>query len=471
MKKTIRRRFIFMLLLLSTSVIACGTPETDENTKDPTLETPSEVPSETPEETPFPLLDKWTEVDCFSFSYKQLGKNVMPIGAWCAPTGDYNTNEQYKLVKEAGLNSVYGLYENYSLNSPEVMKALDYAANNDIVYLVRDSGMVSHTEETDDFKEYIKKYTTHKAYGGTLLIDEPGVKQIDNYLLARKLFRSYLPKDAFYFNLLPNYANKGQLENGAGGGENTMNLTYEQYVRAFLEKLQPQFFRYDYYGTNKDFPNVSKGYLDQLYVNSKLAHEYKIPLWPFIQACEYGGSTRVPNEIDIYWQVNVSLAYGAKGIQYFCYFQPPEFSSVGYEGSFINKEGKPTDIYYAGQKINKQIARMDHILMNSTLMCQMVFGDSPCTINQDNLVTSYREIKSITTEDDLLIGCFDYGGKSVYYLVNNNLTENCEATIDFTSLVRANLFYMTEDKLVEGDTINVSLKPGEGVLLELTNYK
>ena len=60
---------------------------------------------------------------------------------------------------------------------------------------------------------------------------------------------------------------------------------------------------------------------------------------------------------------------------------------------------------------------------------------------------------------------------SVYYLVNNNLTENCEATIYFTILVRANIFYMTEDKLVEGDTINVSLKPGEGVLLELTNYK
>ena len=180
MKKNIKRRFVFILFLLSTSVIACSTPKTDENTKDPT-DNPSEVPSETPEETPFPLLDRWTEVDCFSFSYKQLGKNVMPIGAWCAPTGDYNTNEQYKLLKEAGLNSVYGLYENYSLNSPEVMKALDYAANNDIVYLVRDSGMVSHTEELDDFKEYIKRYTTHPAYGGTLLVDEPGVKQIDNF--------------------------------------------------------------------------------------------------------------------------------------------------------------------------------------------------------------------------------------------------------------------------------------------------
>ena len=132
MKKTIRRRFIFMLLLLSTSVIACGTPQTDENTKDPTLETPSEVPSETPEETPFPLLDKWTEVDCFSFSYKQLGKNVMSIGAWCAPTGDYNTNEQYKLVKEAGLNSVYGLYENYSFSSGHKRQRLFHELNSQL---------------------------------------------------------------------------------------------------------------------------------------------------------------------------------------------------------------------------------------------------------------------------------------------------------------------------------------------------
>ena len=250
-----------------------------------------------------------------------------------------------------------------------------------------------------------------------------------------------------------------------------MNLTYDQYVETFLQKLQPQFLSYDYYGTNKAFPNVSDGYLEQLYINSKFAHQYKVPLWPFIQACEYGGSTRVPNDVDIYWQVNVSLAYGAKAIQYFCYFQPIEFSAVGYEGSFIDKNGNRTAIYYAGQNINKQIARMDHILMNSTLMCQMAFNNSPCKIEQDNLVTEFREIKSVTTNDDLLVGCFDYCGKSVFYFVNNNLTENCSATINFTDYVEAGLYYMKTDDLFQGESLEISLEPGQGVLVEITNYK
>ena len=178
------------------------------------------------------------------------------------------------------------------------MKALDHAQNNDIVYLVRDSGLSVHAEDEESFLEYIKKYTTHPAYGGTLLVDEPGVKQMYNMTQARKLFRKYLPKDAFYINLLPNYASKGQLENGAGGGTNTMNLTYDQYVETYLSLLGPQFFSYDYYGTNGAFPNISDGYLNQIYVNAKYAHEYKVPFWPFIQACEYGGSTRVPTAED-----------------------------------------------------------------------------------------------------------------------------------------------------------------------------
>lgn len=466
MKQIFRRSFIFTLFLLSAGMIACNSSGTEEKTSNPISDLPTGS-----EEEQLPLLEKWPEVDCFAYSYKQLGNDVMPIGAWCAPTGAYNTNEQYKVLKEAGLNSIYGLYENYSLNSPEVTKALDYADNNGVVYLVRDTGVASYAEDAEEFKEYIKKYTEHPAYGGTLIIDEPGVRQMENYVSVRKLFRSYLPKDAFYINLLPNYASKGQLENGAGGGENTMDLTYEQYVRTYLEKIQPQFLSYDYYGSNKDFPNVSKGYLEQLYINSNLAHEYKIPFWPFIQACEFGGSSRVPNDVDIYWQVNVSLAYGAKGIQYFCYFQPPEFSVNGFEGSFIDENGNKTAIYYAGQKINNQIARMDHILMNSTLMCQMKFGNSPCKIEQENLKTTYREIGTIITDDDLLVACFDYCGKSVYYLVNNNLTKDCEATINFIDFVKANLFYMEDDKQAEGDIINISLKPGEGVLVELTNYK
>ena len=41
-----------------------------------------------------------------------------------------------------------------------------------------------------------------------------------------------------------------------------------------------------------------------------------------------------------------------------------------------------------------------------------------------------REIKEIKTDDSLLVGCFDYMGKSAFYLVNNSLTElNNEITM------------------------------------------
>lgn len=466
MNKFLKKSFLAVLTLNSIFAIASCTDST-----------PADDPKDDPIVDPLPgedetkKLNKWTEVDCFSYTFKQFEKDVMPIGAWSAPTGEFNTDQQYKLLKQSGLNAIYGLHDNYSYSPTEVMKALDHAHNNDIVYLVRDSGMAVYSEDEQEFLEYIKKYTTHPAYGGTLLIDEPGVKQMYGLTSIRKLFRKHLPKDAFYINLLPNYANKGQLENGAGGGSNTMDLTYDEYVNTYLSLLGPQFFSYDYYGTNKEFPNVKNGYLEQLYINAKFAHEYKVPLWPFIQACEYGGTTRVPNAQDIYWQVNVSLAYGAKGIQYFCYFQPGEFTSAGYKGSFIDGNGNPTDVYYAGQKINKQIAKMDHILMKSTLMCQMAFGNSPCKIEQDNLVQNYREIKEIKTSDDLLVGCFDYMGKSVFYFVNNSLTDSCEAEISFTDYVEASLYYMDTDDIKTGEKFNISLNAAEGVLIEITNYK
>lgn len=418
------------------------------------------------------LLDKWPEQDCYKFTYEILGNDVMPLGAWCAPTGNYNTYAQYRLLKESGLNSVYGLYETMSGNSSEVFKALEHAYENDIVYLVRDSSIAAHAEDEEDFVNYMNQFMEYSSYGGTLIADEPGVKMFNNYTTARKLFRKYYSKKAFYINLFPTYASMEQLENGTIGGTNTMNLTYEQYLDNYLKTVQPQFLSYDYYGQNNAFPNVASGYFEQLYISSIYANKYKIPFWPFIQACQFGGKSRVPTEIDIYWQVNVSLAYGAKGIQYFCYFQPTEMSSQGYEGSYIDKNGQKTVIYDYCQNINKQIGRMDEVLMNSTLLNQMVYGSSsPAPINQDNIVTSFREVSKITTNNDLLVGCFDYEGKTVLYAVNNSLTNNCSANISFNKNVEASLYYMFEDKYFSGKDLTINLTSGQGVLIELTNYK
>ncbi len=175
---------------------------------------------------------------------------------------------------------------------------------------------------------------------------------------GRKAFRQYFSKYLYYSNIFPNYASADQLSGTTG-----VDITYEQYVRSYLETVQPQILSFDFYGMKAKSPEVSDCYYEQLYVCSKLANEYKVPFWPFIQACSYSGGTRVPSRTDILWQIGSNLVYGAKGIQYFCYMEPQETS--GWKGNFVDREGKKTELFPYFQEANAFIANVDEILMAS----------------------------------------------------------------------------------------------------------
>ena len=82
-----------------------------------------------------------------------------------------------------------------------------------------------------------------------------------------------------------------------------------------------------------------------------------------------------------------------------------------------------------------------------------------------------RKCLNINTGDDLLVGCFDYNGKSVFYFVNNNLSNNLTATVNFTSKIEANTYSKTEDSTFKGEQATITLEPAQGILFELTNYK
>ena len=417
------------------------------------------------------LLDKWEEHDCYSFSYKKLGKDVMPIGGWCSPVDPYITNEQYAMIKECGLNSIYGLYENVEISYPNVIKALECAQNNDLIYLVRDSSLYLHSEDIDDFKAHMEKFTKYDSYGGTLVMDEPGMDSFDSLAYTAKLFRQYYSQYAHYVNLFPMYASASQFE--TRGKEPAKNdTTFDIYAREYITKVRPQFFSFDYYPVSGDYPNLSQEFLHQLYVVSKLCDEYKIPFWTFIQTCNFGGRSRIPTKEELYYQINASLAYGAKGIQYFCYFMPTEFIADGYGGNLVDANGNKTVLYDYAKKINNQIANMDNVLMRSTLIGQMAYGDNPaCVVTQDNLIDSIREIKSVETNDNAIVSCFDYDGKSVFYIMNNSTQDDASIKINFTSNVIANVVDIDGKTNFEGDVANIELAPGEGVMYEITNYK
>lgn len=77
-------------------------------------------------------------------------------------------------MAQSGINSIYALYDT-PVNHPDlILQALDYADKYNMVYLARDLRMMAASEEADLF-ELFEDYTSKPAYGGNLIIDEPGV--------------------------------------------------------------------------------------------------------------------------------------------------------------------------------------------------------------------------------------------------------------------------------------------------------
>jgi hypothetical protein len=62
----------------------------------------------------------------------------------------------------------------------------------------------------------------------------------------------------------------------------------------------------------------------------------------------------VPTEAQLRWQINMSLAYGAKGILYFTYWTPEIARGENFESALINVNGTKTPLYDISTRINKQ---------------------------------------------------------------------------------------------------------------------
>lgn len=191
---------------------------------------------------------------------------------------------------------------------------------------------------------------------------------------------------------------------------------------------------------------LREGYFENLALIREKAIEANIPFWSYIQTCAWDEGGALPTESELLWNVNTTLAYGAKGIEYFCGVNPPSSNGVEggevFSGSLFDEKGQPTGIYASAQKANMQIQSIDHILMNAKSMGVMFAGTLPQFYNvsggypymplsaAENLaqiptrgtLTSFRECWQI--EGNLLVGCFDYNGKTVLYVVNNSTKDN-----------------------------------------------
>lgn len=409
--------------------------------------------------------------------FSPLGKGVLPIGAWISPprakiyedNPNYITKERFKDVRDAGLNFIVSLYENTDHNSQDVLDALDAAEANQLKLIVNDPGIACGQDDYELMSERVKIYSDKPSYLGSMLYDEPAIPLFDDFSLVRESFERALPDSVFYINLMPNYAKKNQCYKNKSdeSGDVLTKKEYRYYLEQYAEKIKPRFISYDYYPCTGTFPNLKSGYFENMCEVREVAAQNGIPFWVFIQSCSFGPDIRVPVKGETFWQVNTALAMGCRGIQYFCYWMPLEYS--GWEGGIVSKTGEKTPIYDDVREMNRHIAAIDEILMNSDSIGVITVNSSPVPIPEDICLKKYGELKSaVSPEIPAIIGCFNYEGKPAYYLVNNSIEKEGPVVMEFDRERSFNVIQKAGKRLITGDRFEILLEAGEGVMIQVT---
>jgi len=319
-----------------------------------------------------------------------LADERYPIGLWCPPPPEKTTVQRYRQIAQAGFNFVIG--GNGVSNDAENARALKAASANGLRFLLRDGRLRRALREsvaesgpaprspprpgeedtpysaagtTEDevrlrIRELLDLFGDNPALAGLNLYDEPsslfGILRVARRTLQRRAPREELP----YINVGPSHSSPRALG----------IATYEGYLERYMSKVHPPLLCFDHY------PLLSGGGITVDYFYNwatirNLSRKFGVPAWVFIQSVGFDSvdprflDRRRPNEAEIRWQVNVSLAYGAKGIQYFTYWTPdvPPDASMRFGEALVSLNGRTTPVYDHAKRVNGYLRVVGKVLL------------------------------------------------------------------------------------------------------------
>jgi hypothetical protein len=337
-----------------------------------------------------------------------------PIGAWWPPPPVSNddpdppgkTAERYAQVAEANFNFVIGgngvSNDRANRLALEAIDANNLGPGNDLRLVLDDfklqnllNGKTSpsaQSEETeppsvmqeaieeatpdtvsatgtgsleDQIRQQIQhlhdRFATFPALGGIHLYDEPHKRLFGRLAFAKnEVLGQFAREELPYINVWPSHASPSK----ALGTK-----TYADYLRAYRTQVAPPLLCFDHY------PLLSKGITPDYYYNWSVIRKYSlrepaIPAWGIIQSLGFDATNiglarrRSPTEAEILWQVNVGLAYGAKGIIYFTYWTPDSSREIKFNPALIGPgpNGVPTERYGYATRVNAYLRVIGGVL-------------------------------------------------------------------------------------------------------------
>ncbi|MBQ2986244.1 MAG: hypothetical protein IJE23_02040 [Tyzzerella sp.] len=451
-----------------------------------------------------------------------IGDDTLPITGFNGPSvvsnadamllPDYITDEYFQMIAESGVNVIVCSNLDYAVYPDQVKKALSLGEKYGIGLYVQD-GAICPTQIEEDVwnvpkltKEQIQtriaEYNHYESFIGLFLIDEPGAGEY----ATNKAQASELAETARYLKELGilTYVNMYPITDTTGFWDwgQTDKGNYTAYVEEVNTQINPVAFAWDYYpfavpktntSTSRKELKIDKAeYFWNMAEIRRQAQDANKPFWAFVQAgsnwnddVDYFNTTVVvPTEGQFRWNMNTSLAFGAQGIQYFPLIQPTHFAYAGGSAAdnmwdfnrngLIGAFGNKTQWYYYAQEANAHVGAMDHILMNSYNEKVIALGtaatDTEDLINDSKMdvtsAKSYKKLTGVSDNANVLIGCFDYKGKTALYVVNYNYdSAQNDIVLQFDGTSNITMYKNATETKTTGSSVELDMAAGEGILL------
>lgn len=309
------------------------------------------------------------------------------IGFWVDPPADKDMDARYAEIAEANFTFVIGSFG--AGTDEQVDRQLQLCEKYGLKAIV-------------PLRNPPERLPSEPACWGYLLADEPGPGAFAGLRKTADSIRRARPGKLAYINLLPNYAPAWALG----------TKTYDEHVALFVKEVRPDVLSMDYYPLFKPDADGRDGYCTNLESMRRAAVAASIPFWNFFNTMPFGAHSD-PTEAQIRWQVYTSLAYGAKGVMYFCYWTPRggEFPKGG---AIITAEGRHTRHYDEAKRINAGIRNLGPTLMKLT--STGVYRVKP----KDDAAAALKgsPLRSLT-DGDYLVGAFRHADGRRAVLINN----------------------------------------------------
>jgi hypothetical protein len=329
------------------------------------------------------------------------------IGFWVGPQTSENLRERYREIADANFTLVIGSH------GMDVARQLDLCQQFGLKAIVDASGL---------------GLPAHDACWGFSLIDEPGAAQFPDLAKRAEEVRARHPGKFGYINLFPNYASPAQLG----------TATYEEHVEKFVREVKPDVLSMDHYPLMRPGADGRGAYLENLATMRAHSLRAGIPFWNFFYTMPFNDRLD-PTEAQIRWQIFASIAYGAKGVLYFCYWTPGKGAAGAGEfpkgGAIITAEGLKTRHYDEARRINAELKNLGPTLMKLTSIRVMrIKNDTDTKTALANL-----PLRNITRVDgdpaaEFVIGLFTHtDGRRAVLIVNHDYSFTAWPTLEFAS--------------------------------------